>query len=226
MMYSSFTALLFPSLFVSVSALPQQTGSEASAEYTDDTRFRETVLDVTNTYRKQHNATALEWNSTLADYAADWSEDCEFKHSGGSYGENLASGYANVTDSIVGWGQEREEYDFEGGEFSTSTGHFTQLVWRNTTQVGCSRTQCNAGQPGGEGDAPGWYLVCEYSPAGNVISEFVDNVQAALPASEQPAEPNAPGVPSTESNAASSLQGPKVALWIAISASCLSSWLV
>ncbi|CBX90134.1 hypothetical protein LEMA_P062600.1 [Plenodomus lingam JN3] len=223
---TSFAPLLLSSLFFSIPLWAQQNGAESSIEYTDDTRFRDVVLDVTNTYRKQHNATALGWNSTLADYAADWSEDCEFKHSGGPYGENLASGYSNVTESIVGWGEEREEYNFNGGQFSSSTGHFTQLVWKNTTQVGCSRTQCNAGQQGGEGDAPGWYLVCEYSPAGNVIGAFGDNVQEAVREDQQPEGPNASGVPSAESVAAGLIKVSWRAQWIVMIASCLCSNLI
>ncbi|KAH9860315.1 hypothetical protein J1614_011645 [Plenodomus biglobosus] len=226
MRYSPFASLFLSSIFLSfiIPGSAQQMGSESSAEYTDDTRFRAAVLDVTNTYRKQHNATAVEWNSTLADYAASWGEDCEFKHSGGPYGENLAAGYANVTDSIVGWGEEREQYNFDGGEFSSSTGHFTQLVWKNTTQVGCSRTECNAGQQGGDGDAPGWYLVCEYSPAGNVIGAFVDNVQEAVSESEQPEGPNASGVPSPESAAPSTFRAITRAQWNVMIAICLVTW--
>ena len=36
---------------------------------------------------------------------------------GGPSGENLASGYANVTESIGVWANERREYDFKSGEF-------------------------------------------------------------------------------------------------------------
>lgn len=52
-------------------------------------------------------------------------------------------------------------------QFSDSVGHFTQLVWKNTTTVGCGAADCN--------DA-GWLLVCEYNPAGNVVGQFASNV--------------------------------------------------
>lgn len=29
-------------------------------------------------------------------------------------------------------------------------------------------------------DTPGWYIVCEYYPPGNVIGEFADNVQSQV----------------------------------------------
>lgn len=77
-----------------------------------------TILNVTNLYRQQHNASQLSWNESLAEYAKDWSEDCKFEHSGGPLGENLASGYPNVTASVEAWGNERKDYDFKKGEFS------------------------------------------------------------------------------------------------------------
>lgn len=70
---------------------------------------------------------------------------------GGAYGENLAEGYANATASIEAWGNEASQYDFSSGDFSESTGHFTQLVWKATTAVGCGRKFCN-----GQGGVPGW----------------------------------------------------------------------
>jgi hypothetical protein len=83
---------------------------------------------------------------------------------GGSTGETLSSGYPNTTASLVTWGQESTKYDFKKGQFTKETGHFTQLVWKATTAVGCSRTQCD-GKGGGK--ARGWFVVCEYYPARN-----------------------------------------------------------
>jgi hypothetical protein len=76
------------------------------------------MLNVTNLYRRQHNASQLAWNESLAEYAKDYSENCKFEHSGGPLGENLASGYPNVTASVEAWGDERKEYDFDKGEFA------------------------------------------------------------------------------------------------------------
>lgn len=137
--------------------------------FTDPPLFTSSVLNSTNTYRAQHNASALLYNTTLASFAQSYldtgvgpGDTCTFEHSGGPYGENLAIGYPTVEAGIEAWGDEREEYNFGRGRFSKGTGHFSQLVWKSTTDVGCGGRWC--------GEGKGWYLVCEYWPAGNVVS--------------------------------------------------------
>ena len=125
---------------------------------TSDNEFIDSILESSNTFRKQHNAYPLSWNNTLASYAASHASDCVFQHTNGPYGENLASGYASLKAAVDGWGNERTQYNFASGDFSKSTGHFTQLVWKATNSVGCGRVYCN--KPG----TPGWFLVCEYFP--------------------------------------------------------------
>ncbi|ELR02131.1 hypothetical protein VC83_06969 [Pseudogymnoascus destructans] len=175
-------SLLLPSAYATVTVTVHTTihttlGAAAtpaapSTEYTSPRAFRRAILDTHNFYRKDHNASALAWNGTSAAYAAEWAEACEFEHSGGPSGENLAAGYPNATSSIDAWGTERSEYDFKKAEFSHETGHFTQVVWKDTTSVGCGRRECD-----GKGGSPGWYVVCEYYPPGNVIGAFEENVQ-------------------------------------------------
>ncbi|KAI0203562.1 CAP domain-containing protein [Astrocystis sublimbata] len=142
-------------------------------QFVDDKTFTSAILNSTNLYRDEHNATSLVWNETLEAFATDYlhskkvGADCEFAHSGGPYGENLAIGYPNATASIEAWGNERDEYNFGKPGFTEKTGHFTQLVWKSTSDVGCGRRLC--GQRG-------WYLACEYWPPGNVIGAFKDEV--------------------------------------------------
>jgi hypothetical protein len=46
-------------------------------------------------------------------------------------------------------------------------GHYTQLVWRGTTRVGCGKATCTVNSPFGAG-FPTWeYYVCDYEPPGN-----------------------------------------------------------
>lgn len=168
-------ALVAPSLLprlclsavVTITAPPAIPSDEPQWKTTE--KFTSAILNSTNFYRGEHNATAVSWNETLASFAADYlaQSGCRFEHSGGPYGENLAEGYPNATASVEAWGDERDRFDFGDPRFAHETGHFTQLVWKSTTAVGCGRRLC--------GEA-GWYLVCEYWPRGNVIGQFGDEV--------------------------------------------------
>ncbi|OAQ66760.1 SCP-like extracellular protein [Pochonia chlamydosporia 170] len=152
---------------VTVTAAPSIPSNEPQWKTTS--KFTSAILNSTNFYRDQHNASAVSWNKTLASFAGAYLQksDCQFEHSGGPYGENLAEGYPNATASVEAWGNERDKYDFSDPQFGHDTGHFTQLVWKNTTAVGCDRRLC------GE---KGWYLVCEYWPRGNVVGQFGEEV--------------------------------------------------
>ncbi|KAI0397426.1 CAP domain-containing protein [Xylariaceae sp. FL0594] len=161
--------------------------SSVSPELSDDKTFRAAILNSTNAYRRQHNASAVSWNGTLERFANDYlsivvktnsktqlnnakdeDENCKFAHSGGPYGENLALGCSDATSCVQMWGDERRLYDYDRPVFGHDTGHFTQLVWKDTTAVGCGRKLCR----GGTGGSRGWYLVCEYWPRGNVVGFF------------------------------------------------------
>lgn len=140
-----------------------------AAQYTDSLTFRTSILNSTNFYRYEHSASYLYWNTTLADYAQSYAEECLWQHSHGAYGENLARGYANVTAAVEAWGDERSMYNFDDDHltgFTEETGHFTQLVWQDTQSTGCGWTDCQ-----GKNGLDGVFLVCEYFPPGNIVGE-------------------------------------------------------
>lgn len=98
----------------------------------------------------------------------------------GPYGENLAEGYQNASASVEAWGNEGELYNYSDPGYSEATGHFTQLVWRASRTVGCARVNCTSDNKDDDGKASGWYVVCEYYPAGNIVGDhneyFRENV--------------------------------------------------
>ncbi|OJJ86806.1 putative extracellular SCP domain protein Pry1, partial [Aspergillus glaucus CBS 516.65] len=153
--------------------------SPTPASYTSLKEFKDTVLSISNDYRNEHDACTLTWNDTLADYSRNWAQQCKWKHSKGPYGENLSFGYPNASSAIAIWGEERKMYNFKlPTGFTEETGHFTQLVWKATTQVGCAAVDCGYDDDDAKdeetGDfekALGWYVVCEYAPAGNVMGK-------------------------------------------------------
>lgn len=168
--------LLFPqqtagTTTITITAAPSIPSKEPS--FSKRYLFTAAVLSTSNRYRKQHNASSLAWNATLASFAGTYlagaqRDDCRFAHSGGPYGENIALGYGNASAAVEAWGDERRVYDFGKGEFGEDTGHFTQLVWKDTRAVGCERVLCGP---------RGWFVACEYWPRGNVQGEYKEEVQ-------------------------------------------------
>lgn len=152
-----------------------------SAQFVNSTLFVSAILNSTNFFRREHNATAAVWNTTIAEYAASYlanDTDCTFAHSGGPYGENIIIGCSDVTSCVDAWASERRQYNFAHPGFSEQVGHFTQLVWKDSTTVGCGRRLCQ-GASNNEVNT-GWYLVCEYWPRGNVIGEFGEEVSPQI----------------------------------------------
>ncbi len=135
----------------------------------------------------------LVWSEGLAQYAQEWADelakDCMPRHrSELSYGENIATfgstaaGGPGTTapDAVDGWAAEIDCWEY--GEFmrtdscgaqcvaqlnASGCGHYTQLVWSGTEQVGCGLSQCSRSQGGRTFQFDVW--VCNYDPPGNFV---------------------------------------------------------
>ena len=131
------------------------------------------IVAAHNKLRSLHGVPPLVWDESLAQFALNHANTCVFAHTSGPYGENLAAGYPSATESIQAWYDEIKDYDYNNPGFAHGTGHFTQVVWKSTQKVGGAFVSCN-----GRNGTPGAYLVCEYSPPGNVTNSgyFAANV--------------------------------------------------
>jgi hypothetical protein len=113
------------------------------------------------------------WAKNLA------SQGCGLKHGGyGNAGQNLYAVWGNTDMSCVSateaWYSEVSQYMFTRTPWTSNQpnfkniGHFTQMVWKSSTQLGC-----------GAAKGANCYVVsCHYSPAGNMVgdSSFYANV--------------------------------------------------
>ena len=129
------------------------------------------LLGAHNARRDRHCVPAMTWSADIAAAARQWAEGCSMSHSQGSgYGENLAWGGGLTGAMAVDmWYNEASGYDYNAPGFSISTGHFTQVIWRGSTELGCGWADCN-GQT---------FMVCRYAPPGNYEGEFPANVPQA-----------------------------------------------
>ena len=139
-------------------------------------RQKNELLKAQNRYRAALGETALAWSDGLAGNAQKWAEHLAgevhaVRHSGAlATGENIATwpaGHATLTRLVQLWGAEQRYFvdavfpDVSRTGDWKAVAHYSQLVWRKTTQVGCGFAT------GGGQD----YLVCQYNPMGNFEGE-------------------------------------------------------
>jgi uncharacterized protein YkwD len=171
---------------------PQQQTPSAGDDYSG------TMLQHHNVHRANHSANDLGWSDQLAGYALQTAKSCHFAHDlspgGGNYGQNLAM--YGTTDNAAGFGankagaQAASDYWYNGelDKFPSNAygqanpdmggfeewGHFSQLVWASTQEVGCASYLCPAGTI--VSSMQSWFTVCNYKPAGNMGGAYGQNI--------------------------------------------------
>jgi pathogenesis-related protein 1 len=132
------------------------------------------VLSYHNEVRASVNVPPLVWSKELSQHATAWgatlaANGCSLDHSQDSnYGENLFIGslslnHEAVVEAAKSWESEKINYSGEPLKKANSSqvGHYTQMVWRNTTELGCAKVSCNSDL----------IVVCNYNPVGNYMGK-------------------------------------------------------
>jgi len=140
------------------------------------------------------------WNASLANAAQSWSDKCVFEHSAQNdrnAGENLYAGATSepdpvsvssaVIEGVNDWWGELDNWPCNNVFTSTSNsagdvGHFTQLAWANTWQVGCGYTACGGAMEFGPDFTNDYFLVCRFLDQGNIKNQPVYTSSAACTA--------------------------------------------
>jgi uncharacterized protein YkwD len=122
-----------------------------------------------NAVRVRVGSAPLTWSDQLAGVAQKWADHLlasgQFSHSHNpNFGENLfeINGAPATVDRVVkDWADEARDYDYTLNTCRAVCGHYTQIVWSTTKEVGCAVAR------GGRSEI--W--VCNYNPPGNYVGQ-------------------------------------------------------
>jgi len=158
--------------------------------------WQKEVLAAHNLYRCMHGVPVMSWNEKIAKAAQQWADATRgaMQHSpksrrsnigGHRYlGENLAMGRMGA-GAVKMWYDEIDLTNPRGivKSFGGGTGHYTQVVWKASLDLGCGQYDRTT--------------VCMYGPGGNMMNDFEANVFAPVKTEAEcrRASPPTPSVP-------------------------------
>jgi pathogenesis-related protein 1 len=167
----SFVLLFLQVGLLQAQVVPVVTGSSVMQQEA------QVALDFHNRVRSEVGSPSLQWSAELAGYAQSWADHlakgCKLEHRPNSgpwvqkHGENIFWGAGEdytLLHASESWFSEIKMFKY--GVLTErnwyKTGHYTQMVWRNTTYVGMAKAVCKDGAV---------LIVANYNPGGNYIGE-------------------------------------------------------
>lgn len=170
------------------SSTPASSAAAPAGTTTVSSDYAQGILDSHNNHRANASVPALTWSDDLASIANTIGNSCKYAHDtsagGGGYGQNIGAGaepsaipgmitnqmYNDEINYYPGYGGEPDMGNFE------KWGHYSQIVWKSTTEVGCATVHCPNGLANTGGGVSPYFTVCNYKPAGNFGGQYGANV--------------------------------------------------
>lgn len=146
-------------------------------------KFEDECLRAHNEYRRKHGVPPLELNKKLCKYAEEWAQTLAKRgktehRDQNDYGENIFYAWSSDLNFTVSgrepvdkWYSEIKSHKFGKEPSNLDSGHFTQVVWQDSKEVGIGVSRTKEGQV---------YVVANYSPPGNVMGSFSSKVLPPL----------------------------------------------
>lgn len=147
-----------------------------ASEVKNDEEFLKEMVKLHNEYRSRHGSPPLHINKELNDYAQEWAvhlakEEKIEQRPNCPYGENILGIWSGrlggAKDACTSWYSEVRHFNYGVEPRALIAGHFTQMVWRSTKEIGVGRAKSKLGQV---------IIVAYYKPAGNIPGQFLANV--------------------------------------------------
>ncbi|KAI5081489.1 hypothetical protein GOP47_0004672 [Adiantum capillus-veneris] len=123
-----------------------------------------------NAARGELGLPPMVWSDIVAQFAQSWANQrkasgCGLQHSTGPYGENIfwgSGGSYGPAECVGAWVSEKKYYNYADNSCAPGQqcGHYTQIVWATSLNLGCAKVQCDSGQI---------FMTCNYDPPGNWI---------------------------------------------------------
>ncbi|XP_049291534.1 uncharacterized protein LOC125768212 isoform X2 [Anopheles funestus] len=176
-----------PSKSPSIGSLrPGYSGSQSSLRGNTPslyTEFERLCLKAHNEYRTRHGVLPLKLSKRLCRYAEEWAKVIAARgvlvhRSNSAYGENIFCSWCSSNtvgssmpvsgrEPVENWYSEIDLHVFGKEPATLKTGHFTQIVWKDSRELGVGVARNRSGQV---------FVVANYDPPGNYIGSFAKNV--------------------------------------------------
>ncbi|KAK7791609.1 hypothetical protein R5R35_008140 [Gryllus longicercus] len=168
-------------------------GKKSAKEEGSDgySNFAEDCLAAHNVYRAKHDVPPLKLSKKMCQYSEEWAKRLattgKLEHRpNNEFGENLFCVWSSDSNHKVtgrepvdNWYAEIKNHVFGKEPRDLKTGHFTQVVWKDSRTLGVGMARSRGGNT---------FVVANYDPPGNFIGNFATHVPpvGGFPKSAQP----------------------------------------